>query len=245
MTTELYNIKNNIEIGKQIFENIPNDIRPLWAGHILTYFDKYIEDIPLSIKDLFPIAENKEIWKDAHIQFTKIRKFGLENPKYKPETYLRLAELVAKVTYNASGEPAPFDIDSGHYIASMALKTTEYFDDNSLQEEVKSALLLFSRNNLLKNSITTAIDFLIFHRIDNLLWSDWDPLGLNDIAPSDEYHSYVPEIFRLVKSKASRQEIADRLSKFETENMGIIGSAENCLQIADKILRIQQEKGMR
>ncbi|RZL14409.1 MAG: hypothetical protein EOO62_05525, partial [Hymenobacter sp.] len=35
--------------------------------------------------------------------------FLLENKNYQPEAYLLLAELVAKVTYNASGQSAPFD----------------------------------------------------------------------------------------------------------------------------------------
>lgn len=79
--------------------------------------------------------------KEAHEQFSKIRVFALETKNYKPENYLRLQELVAKVTYNASGQSAPFDSDSGHYIASFALKATEHFDDNRLEEEVKSAIL--------------------------------------------------------------------------------------------------------
>lgn len=65
---------------------------------------------------------------------------------------LLLTELVSTVTYNASEQPVPFDSDSGHYIASFALKATEHFDDKRLEEEVKSAILLFSRN---KSSKTT------------------------------------------------------------------------------------------
>lgn len=139
MRTEQYDIKTNAKIGQQIFENLPNDIRPVWAGHVLSRFDHYIKDIPISILELYPIIDNKDRWKEAHEQFTKIRVFGLENKNYKPEYYLRLAELVAKVTYNASGQPAPFDSDSGHYITSFALKAAEHFDDNRLEEEIKSA----------------------------------------------------------------------------------------------------------
>lgn len=236
MKTEQYEIKTDIKIGQQIFENLPNDIKPNWAGLILSRFDNYIKDIPNSILDLYPIIDNKDRWKEAHEQFTKIRVFGLENKNYKPENYLRLAELVAKITYNASGQPAPFDSDSGHYIPSIALKTTENFDDNRLEEEVKSAILLFSRNKKFKDNLTAAKDFLLYKKIDDILWFDWDPIGINDIAPRDEYQGYVPEIFGLVKVKADKQEIANRLYKLETENMGISGTIENCLIVADKIL---------
>ena len=57
------------------------------------------------------------------------------------------------------------------------------------------------------------------------------------MAPRDEYQSYVPEIFELVKANADRQKIADRLFKLETDNMGMGGTMENCLSIADKILK--------
>src|SRR5690606_16263709 len=154
MTTEQHDIKTNIKIGQLIFENLTNDIRPGWAGFVLSRFDHYVKDIPTSIIDLYPIIDDKDRWKEAHEQFTKIRMFGLENKNYEPENYLRLAELVAKVTYNASGQFAPFDSDSGHYIASFALKATEYFDDNRLEEEVKSVILLFNRNKKFKDNLT-------------------------------------------------------------------------------------------
>ncbi|MDI9868944.1 hypothetical protein [Flectobacillus roseus] len=237
MVTEQYDIKTNIKIGQQIFENLPNDIRPSWAGLVLSRFDRYIKNIPNSISELYQIIDDKDRWKDAHEQFTKIRVFGLENKNYEPEIYLRLVELVAKVTYNASGQSAPFDSNSGHYIASLALKATEYFEGNRLEEEVKSALLLFSRNKKFKDNLTTAKDFLVYKKIDDILWFDWDPIGINDLAPRDEYQCYVLEIFGLVKSNADRQEIAKRLHKFETENMGMSGTLENCLTIADKILK--------
>ena len=239
MTTEQHDIKTNIKIGQQIFENLPNDIKPGWAGLVLSRFDHYVKDIPTSIIELYPIIDDKDRWKEAHEQFSKIRLFGLENKSYKPEDFLRLAELVAKVTYNASGQPALFDSDSGHYIASLALKATELFDDNRLEEEVKSAILLFTRNKKFKDNLTTAKDFLLYKKIDDILWFDWDPIGINDIAPRDEYQGYVSEIFGLVKAKVDRHEIANRLYKLETDNMGMSGTIENCLTIADKILNTQ------
>ncbi|WP_207531611.1 hypothetical protein [Desertivirga arenae] len=235
MRTDHHDIKINIKLGQDIFENLPNDIRPGWAGLVLSRFDNYIKDIPTSILELFPMIDDKDCWKEAHKQFSKIRTFGLENENYLPK-YLRLAELVAKVTYNASGQPAPFDSDSGHFISSLALKATEYFADDRLEEEVKSALLLFSRNNKFKGNLIAAKDLLLYKKIDDILWFDWDPIGINDMARRDEYQSYVPEIFGLLKSNASRQEIANRLHKLETENMGMRGTIESCLVIADKIL---------
>jgi hypothetical protein len=237
MTAEQHDLKTNVKIGQQIFENLPNDIKPGWAGLVLSRFDHYVKEIPTSICELYPIIDSKDRWKEAHQQFNKIRIWSLENESYTPECYLRLAELVAKVTYNASGQPAPFDNDSGHYIASLALKATENFDDKTLEEEVKSAILIFNRNKKFKDNLKAAKDFLIYKKIDDILWFDWDPIGINDLAPRDEYQSYVPEIFELVKANAHTQEIAIRLYKLETENMGMVGRLENCMTIADKILK--------
>jgi len=239
MKSEQHDIKNNIKIGQEIFEHLANEIRPSWAGLVLSRFDNFIKNIPPSICELYPIIEDKERWKEAHEQFTEIRLFGLDNKNYEPASYLRLAELVAKVTYNASGQSAPFDSDSGHYIPSLALKATEYFDDNRLEEEVKSVILLFSCNKKFTDNLTVAKHVLLCKKIDDILWFDWDPIGINDIAPRDAYQSYVPEIFRLVKSKSDRQEIANRLLKLENEIIGLSGTIENCLTIADKILKAQ------
>lgn len=165
MATEQHDIKTNIKIGQQIFENLPKDIRPGWAGLVLSRFDQYVKDIPTSIFELYAIIDNKDRWKEAHEQFSKIRRFLLTNKNYQPEAYLLLAELVAKVTYNASGEAASFDSDSGHYIASLALRATEHFGDNRLEEDVKSAILLFSRNKTFKDNLTAAKDFLLYKKI--------------------------------------------------------------------------------
>ena len=51
-------------------------------------------------------------------------------------------------------------------------------------------------------------DSLLYRKIDEILWFDWDPIGVNDIAPKDEYRSYLPEIYRLKKSGANNKEIA-------------------------------------
>lgn len=240
MTRQQSDLRSDIKIGTQIFENIPNEVRPGWSGFILSRFDSYINQIPLSILELYQIIDNKDRWKEAHQQFSEIRVFGLENKNYIPENYLRLAEIVAKVTYNASGEPAPFDKDSGHYIASLALAITAYFGDHRLEQEVKSAILLFNRNKKLRRNLKTAGDFFLYKKINDILWFDWDPISVNDLAPSDEYQRYVPEIFTLVRTKADRLEIAKRLHKLQNELMGISTTIDNSLIISDKILNIEK-----
>ncbi|UTW66138.1 hypothetical protein KFE94_16015 [bacterium SCSIO 12643] len=72
--------------------------------------------------------------------------------------------------------------------------------------------------------------------IDEILWNDWDPIGVNDIAPRDEYQDYVPEICSLIIQNKSVSDIADKLHQIETEVIGVVGNRENCLNVANKIM---------
>ncbi len=143
MTTEGHHEVISFETAKQIFENLPNDARPSWAGNILACFDSHIiSKIPTEILDLYPIIIDKYKWNKAHNQFSRIRDLLLQYTSAYPPNYLSLAELVAKVTYNASGALDEFDEDSGHYIPSFALSLAESMNNIMLMEEVKSAILL-------------------------------------------------------------------------------------------------------
>ena len=234
---DINEIKVDINIGAEIFNTIPNDVRPLWAGLILSCFKNYITNIPAVIAELDLIIENPDRWKDGHHQFVKIRQFLLPNKEFQPQSFLLLGENVAKVVYNASGGLAPFDADSSWWIPRCALETAEYFNDERLEDEVKSAILLFYSNAKFKDNLNAAKDFLLYKRIDNILWFDWDPIGIRKHGPRDEYQSYIAGIFRLRKLNSNREEIAKLLYKFETERMGMGGNIENCLVVADKIIR--------
>lgn len=240
MNIELNDIKANLEIGEQIYEGVPNELKPIWAGIILEKFNNYIKDIPEPIIGLYNIIKNPNYWKEAHKQFGLIRRFSLDNKDYKPEEYILLAEKIAKITYNSSQEPAPFDSDSGYYIPSLALKVADFFEDERLEEDLKTTLLLFSRDEKLRNDLPQAKELLLYQKIDDILWYDWDPIGINDMAPRDEYQSYTPQIFNLFKQKTGRDTIAKALSKIETDNIGLAGNLENCLKIADKILAVDK-----
>jgi hypothetical protein len=140
---ETSKLKQDILAGRDIFEKIPNDQRPRWAKVILFNFDDYIKNIPSEVSELISIIDDKERWREAHAQFSKIRQFVLRHKAYKPEAYLLLAEKVAKVTYNASGQPAPFDSDSGWWIPKCALQAASYFADDKLEENILAAILTY------------------------------------------------------------------------------------------------------
>ena len=80
----------------------------------------------------------------------------------------------------------------------------------------------------------------IYQTIDEILWTDWDPIGVNDIEHvRDEYQSYTPQIFSLKIHGANRETIAKKLFELETLNMGLTGNIGHCKEVADKIISIE------
>ncbi|MVN23473.1 hypothetical protein [Mucilaginibacter arboris] len=77
----------------------------------------------------------------------------------------------------------------------------------------------------------------LYKVIDEILWKDWDPIGVNDIEDvRDEYQSYTPQIFSLTIQGADKVKIAEQLYKIETVNMGFTGNKNHCEEIAQKII---------
>jgi hypothetical protein len=98
------------------------------------------------------IADHPWQWWRGHRAFDKLREsvlwletqrdfLGFLTKKQELlESLLDLAELVAKVTYNATGPPDPFDEDAGWRIAGQLRGFVEWFDDEGFSEEAWSAL---------------------------------------------------------------------------------------------------------
>lgn len=78
----------------------------------------------------------------------------------------------------------------------------------------------------------------IYKNIDEILWTDWDPIGINDLAPRDEYQSYTPEIFQLKIDGKDKETIAQKLNDIAINAMGLSGNLNHCRQIAHKIINL-------
>lgn len=76
----------------------------------------------------------------------------------------------------------------------------------------------------------------LYEIIDNLLWDEWDPIGINDIAPRDEYQAYTPQLFSSVIKGATSDELTQALYKIESDLMGLPGNFQKCEEIAKKIV---------
>lgn len=76
----------------------------------------------------------------------------------------------------------------------------------------------------------------LYKAVDEILWNDWDPIGVHEVVPRDEYQSYVPQIFSMLIHNNTEDEIAEKLYKIETQTIGVLGNREHCLNIAKKLI---------
>ena len=82
----------------------------------------------------------------------------------------------------------------------------------------------------------------LYNRIDEILWEDWDPIGVNDVPEArDEYSSYLPHIFRLALEGADRERIANSLVATIETNIGLTANKEHNLKVAEKIVRAKRK----
>jgi hypothetical protein len=64
-------------------------------------------------------------------------------------------------------------------------------------------------------------------RVRELLLRDWDPIGINDVCPADEYDTYADKAYvMLMDERASAEEITAYLLHAATERMGLTNNAE-------------------
>ncbi len=65
-------------------------------------------------------------------------------------------------------------------------------------------------------------DMKLYRRTDEVLHYLWDPIGISDIPEArDEYHSYLPHVFSLLKQSKDQQDIVDYLIFIEGDRMGM------------------------
>ena len=80
----------------------------------------------------------------------------------------------------------------------------------------------------------------LYKRIDEILWKDWDPIGVNDSEQArDECRGYLPHIFRLAVDGADPDQIARELMT-AIDGMGLSLNEDQNLTIATRIIEAKQ-----
>lgn len=75
--------------------------------------------------------------------------------------------------------------------------------------------------------------------VHQILWRDWDPIGMYDWGPDDEYDGYVWPVIGKIMQGESVDSIADYLDWASNENMGCPRTRESNLEIARKLAALR------
>ncbi len=81
----------------------------------------------------------------------------------------------------------------------------------------------------------------LYRRCDEVLFYVWDPIGVFDEPHArDEYQSYLPQVFQLVKANAPADQIESYLSEIVRTTMGLQSSSERDRKVAELLLLWRQ-----
>jgi hypothetical protein len=74
--------------------------------------------------------------------------------------------------------------------------------------------------------------------IRQVLYRDWDPLGVCNAGPEDEYDAYIAPIYRLLVALPKKEEVMAELRRIENGSIGIGTSEEALATAAEKLLAL-------
>ena len=85
----------------------------------------------------------------------------------------------------------------------------------------------------------------LYQGIDEILWNDWDPIGINLLPSSrDEYQDYISVIFNLVMKNVTSLELEQYLDDVVKNRMGLRSSKKSNKPVAEKIIELKKQLGL-
>lgn len=77
----------------------------------------------------------------------------------------------------------------------------------------------------------------LYARIDEVIHFIWDPIGVAGVPEArDEYDSYLPQVFRLLRDNAGEERIASYLISVATSDMGTVADSERAREAASVLV---------
>jgi hypothetical protein len=138
-----------MDAGWIIFENLPMGLHPRWAAGVLEAAIRFTGVTSELVEHIVHIAHNPGEWKTGHDASSSARRLSIElgkgnAPLARDTVILRrliaLAVLVARVAYNCTRPPDPFDEDTGPSIAKSAKYFCDVMGDDAFSASMWSAL---------------------------------------------------------------------------------------------------------
>lgn len=137
---------DTLRVSNAILANLRPDDLPIWSAGLLNIIVLSASLDDQIFSQTVIIARTPDRWCEGHQQFSCIRRKVLSlydairsAPTANQElelASLALAELIAKVTYNATSPADPFDEDSFESILSSVKAFDDYLADDNLSRKL-------------------------------------------------------------------------------------------------------------
>lgn len=137
---KLWQSRDVLKAGAVLYEAVPVGSRPAWAADILALACSHARKVPKQVRAVIEIAHDQARWKRGHDIFDAIRDLTLAEERSHAggvvyECLLFVAENAAKIVYNASGKPAPFDEDCGDWLVYCLWDFVKAIDSPELEAQ--------------------------------------------------------------------------------------------------------------
>jgi hypothetical protein len=81
-------------------------------------------------------------------------------------------------------------------------------------------------------------ELALYRAVDETLHYVWDPIGVSrEPWARDEYHAYLPIVFRMLKEGATAKHIAKYLNTVTTATMGLSLRSGHDLEVAELLIQ--------
>ncbi len=85
-------------------------------------------------------------------------------------------------------------------------------------------------------------DAELYRRVDEVLHYIWDPIGICDEPHArDEYRTYLPRVFSMLKSSKDSKAISDYLVEIAHEEMGLTPTHKKAERVAEILLKYKHK----
>ena len=126
-------------VGRTLYEAVDPKWLPDWAASLLLYATTSGFDCT-EIQRLVEISFDERAWPEARALFSDIRGLTLKNERRgasdsREQLVLDIAETTAKIIYNASRGPAPYDYHAGWRMAPRIKRLAEVVGDDEFEEK--------------------------------------------------------------------------------------------------------------
>jgi hypothetical protein len=126
--------------GRRVFESLAGDERAIWAADLLDVCLTLRVGLP-ALEHVVTIGRTPPRWAEGHDAFQAVRQLTLAHARAWRKDHvlgalLDVGETAAKIIYNASGQPAPFDFHAGWRLAPRLRAVVETPEGKGLEAPV-------------------------------------------------------------------------------------------------------------